>query len=214
MFVSRVFFQRKFALYQYLSVVLISLGVSLFMFLQSNKKKDDVNNSWFGVGLVLFNLFLDGFTNSKQDNLFVKHKALTSKQLMFGMNAASAVWMLLYLLYEGGELYDGLQLLQQHPKILVDVLSFCVAGAIGQIFIFHTLENFGSRTLVTVNVTRKMFSILLSVFWFAHGVNLSQWLAVALVFGGILLESLMKSKAVEVRKEENVTVISKGKKRD
>ena len=184
---------------------MISIGVSLFMAF----KKGEGSNSWFGVGLVIFNLFLDGYTNSKQDNLFVKFKNLTSKQLMFGMNAASAIWMFLYLLYEGHELYDGIVLLENHPLILIDVLLFCIAGAVGQIFIFHTLEHFGSRTLVTVNVTRKMLSILLSVFWFRHGVSVTQWCAVGLVFAGILLESSMKSKSVKKPAEETVLLRKK-----
>eukprot|EP00835_Amoeboradix_gromovi_P001886 NODE_96_length_21330_cov_0.419858.p7 type:complete len:215 gc:universal NODE_96_length_21330_cov_0.419858:15689-15045(-) len=214
MFVSRVFFGRKFALYQYLSVVMISVGVSLFMTFKKQKENEEGSNSWFGIFLVLLNLFLDGFTNSKQDNLFVVHKNLTSKQLMFGMNVSSAVWMILYLIYEQKELNEGLGLLLAHPAILSDVLLFCIAGAVGQIFIFHTLENFGSRTLVTVNVTRKVFSILLSVFWFNHGISGYQWMAVAFVFAGILLESGMKSMAVKVRIEEPVSMEQKKKKRD
>ena len=193
------------------------------MMLSKSKSKEDHANSWFGVALVIFNLLLDGFTNSKQDNLFITFKELTSKQMMFGMNIASAVWMLIYLIYENNELYQGLHTLQQHPAILTDVLLFCVVGAVGQIFIFQTLENFGSRTLVTVNVTRKMFSILLSVFWFSHGVSFEQWVAVVLVFSGILLESGMKSRAVSQRTEEQVMdingnatapLLTKKKKRD
>ena len=216
MFVKRVFYAKKFATYQYVSVVLISLGVSLFMGMKESKKGENIANSWFGVGLVIFNLLLDGFTNSTQDDLFVRFKELTSKQLMFGMNIASAFWMTIYLLYEGEEFRSGIELLKERPVILKDVLLFCIAGSVGQMFIFHTLENFGSRTLVTVNVTRKMFSILLSVFWFSHGIGLNQWLAVVLVFAGILLESGMKSKAIHVPTEESVVVevtLSKTKKK-
>ncbi|KAJ3365855.1 UDP-galactose transporter, partial [Kappamyces sp. JEL0680] len=81
-----------------------------------------------------------------------------------------------------------------HPAIVYDILLYTLAGAIGQCFIFLTLESFGSIVLVTVTVTRKMFSILLSVFWFGHVLTLGQWASVGLVFVAIAWEAAGKSK--------------------
>ena len=39
-----------------------------------------------------------------------------------------------------------------------------------------------------VTVTRKLFTMLLSVFWFDHRLNVGQWISVLLVFVGIGLE--------------------------
>lgn len=52
-----------------------------------------------------------------------------------------------------------------------------------------TLSTFGSLLLVTVTVTRKMLTMMLSVFWFGHSLTSMQWVGVALVFGGIGVEA-------------------------
>nr|KAJ3421742.1 UDP-galactose transporter [Polyrhizophydium stewartii] len=91
------------------------------------------------------------------------------------------------------ELWDAIAFCRRQPAVVFDVVLFGFAGAVGQCFIFHTLERFGAIVLVTVTVTRKMFSILLSVFAFNHRVTLGQWGSVALVFAGIIWESFGKS---------------------
>lgn len=52
-----------------------------------------------------------------------------------------------------------------------------------------TLSTFGSLLLVTVTVTRKMLTMILSVVWFGHSLSSMQWLGVGLVFGGIGIEA-------------------------
>jgi hypothetical protein len=46
-------------------------------------------------------------------------------------------------------------------------------GGLGQLFIFETIQHFGSLTLVMVTVTRKLFTMLLSVIVFEHVLNKS-----------------------------------------
>lgn len=52
----------------------------------------------------------------------------------------------------------------------------------------YTLSTFSSVLLVTVTVTRKMFTMILSVVAFGHRLTHMQWLGVGLVFGGIGVE--------------------------
>lgn len=53
----------------------------------------------------------------------------------------------------------------------------------------YTLSTFSSVLLVTVTVTRKMFTMILSVVAFGHRLTGMQWLGVGLVFGGIGVEA-------------------------
>ena len=55
----------------------------------------------------------------------------------------------------------------------------------------YTLSKFGSLTLVTTTVTRKMFSMVLSVVAFGHSLSMAQWGGIGLVFGGIGGEAYM-----------------------
>ena len=66
-------------------------------------------------------------------------------------------------------------------------------------WIVYTIANFGSVILVTVTVTRKMFTMMLSVVAFGHHLTHMQWLGVGLVFGGIGLEAEIKRRS-EVQK--------------
>lgn len=59
----------------------------------------------------------------------------------------------------------------------------------------YTVANFGSVTLVTVTVTRKMLTMILSVVYYGHSLNHKQWMGVGLVFGGIGFEAYLKRKA-------------------
>src|SRR5690606_35785373 len=91
-----------------------------------------------------------------------------------------------------GELSGALTFCTEHPAVLKDIMLFSLCGAVGQCFIFYTLEQYGSLSLVTVTVTRKLFTILLSVVYYDHELTLGQWGAVALVFSGIGLEAYVK----------------------
>jgi len=55
--------------------------------------------------------------------------------------------------------------------------------------IVYTLATFSSVLLVTVTVTRKMFTMILSVVAFGHRLSEMQWLGVGLVFGGVGVEA-------------------------
>lgn len=67
--------------------------------------------------------------------------------------------------------------------------------------VVYTLSTFSSVLLVTVTVTRKMFTMILSVVAFGHRLSSMQWLGVGLVFGGIGVEAGI-ARREKLRKEE------------
>ncbi|KXT04684.1 hypothetical protein AC578_2114 [Pseudocercospora eumusae] len=111
------------------------------------------------------------------------------------------------------ELSEALTFIQRHPTVGWDILGFAVCGALGQVFICKhaskscvvfaddfavmTLSIFGSLLLVTVTVTRKMLTMILSVVWFGHSLSRMQWLGVGLVFGGIGIEAELSKREKE-----------------
>lgn len=100
-------------------------------------------------------------------------------------STSSGIWSNL----GSGELSAALAFLRRHPAVWRDVLGFAACGAVGQIFIFYALATFSSVFLVTVTVTRKMCTMILSVVAFNHRLSGMQWLGVGLVFGGIGVEA-------------------------
>ena len=113
--------------------------------------------------------------------------------MMLFMNGFSSLMMFGYLILPfTDELSQALSFVRDFPAAIYDIGLFCLCGALGQTFIFFTLEKYGSLSLTMITVTRKLFTILISLFWYGHTVQPSQWVFVSLVFLGIIVESLYK----------------------
>ncbi|KAF2757965.1 UAA transporter [Pseudovirgaria hyperparasitica] len=185
------------------------------------------NTTW-GLLLLGVNLLFDGLTNSTQDYIFTAFRPYGGPQMMCAQNIMSTLLTGAYLLLSplllassthlGGifsssissssesELSAALAFIQRHPQVGWDVLGFAACGAFGQVFIFYTLAHFSSLLLVTVTVTRKMLTMVLSVVWFGHRIQGMQWAGVGLVFGGIGAEGLIqrREKAARARAKKVV----------
>lgn len=202
-----VLYRRKFAGYKYAVVALVTLGIWLFMAFAppspGKKAKGPENSSLIGLLLCLLNLILDGATNSTQDEVFSHfgRKTVSAGQMMLVMNAISALLMSLTLSLplpflstpgQPTQLSTALAFTRKHPEVWRDIVAYALAGAVGQVSIFETLERFGSLTLVSITVTRKLFTMLLSVVVYKHELSKLQWVGVAVVFAGIAIEAREK----------------------
>ncbi|KAK5631993.1 hypothetical protein RRF57_007707 [Xylaria bambusicola] len=214
MFLHITVFRKRYPLYKYMVVAAVTAGVAVFT-LHSGKKgkghggsgSKEKNSAW-GLLLLGINLLFDGLTNSTQDYIFGAFQPYTGPQMMCANNLMSMLVMVAYLVLSpwlvhtgvgewlgmdiagsAGELEDALAFMSRHPRVWSDILGFAACGAVGQVFIFYTLSTFSSVLLVTVTVTRKMFTMILSVVAFGHRLTRMQVLGVGLVFGGISAEA-------------------------
>ena len=221
MFLHLTIFRKRYPLYKYGVVLLVTLGVATFTLHHPGTSKKMMSStksssSLYGILLLSVNLLLDGLTNTTQDHIFACPHLYTrfgGPQMMVSQNLLSTALSCLYLLvmaYLGGFLFStptttttppefssAISFMSRHPDSLKNVLGFATCGAIGQVFIFYTLSRFSSLLLVTVTVTRKMLTMLLSVFWFGHSLYLGQWAGVGLVFGGVAAEAVVQKKEKE-----------------
>ncbi|KAH6998543.1 UDP-Glc/Gal endoplasmic reticulum nucleotide sugar transporter [Ilyonectria sp. MPI-CAGE-AT-0026] len=212
MFLHITIFRKRYPLYKYLVVAAVTLGVAVFTLHSGKKSKksaraDDASTAW-GLLLLGINLLFDGLTNSTQDYIFQSFRPYSGPQMMCANNMMSTLVTGAYLILSpwlvatglgewfgmdvagsAGELTAALDFMSRYPAVWKDVLGFAACGAVGQVFIFYTLSTFSSVLLVTVTVTRKMFTMILSVLAFGHRLTQMQWLGVALVFGGIGVEA-------------------------
>ena len=58
----------------------------------------------------------------------------------------------------------------------------------GQSFIFYTIANFGPLTCSSVTTTRKVFSVLLSIFLHGYDLSNNQKVGLAIACAGIFME--------------------------
>lgn len=173
MLMNVVLYRRKFASYKYLVVALVTIGITSFMFFGKEKKGHKNSggptkaaaSAWgqlIGMGYLLANLLLDGVVNSTQDQIFQTFKP-TGQQMMLHINLfstlISTVLSVLPLPHipvihptDAGELelMYAIEFLKSHPDALKALVQFAITGALGQLFIFETLQHFGSLTLVYV----------------------------------------------------------------
>ncbi|KAI5122466.1 hypothetical protein M0805_008777 [Coniferiporia weirii] len=215
-------YRRRFARHKYVVVALVTAGITMFMGLGAKKgssshanggsSQDAKGSSIIGITYLLINLAIDGATNSTQDEIFDRY-AVTGQQMMLWINVMSTLVNLalglLPLPYipvlhpsEGwsSELANVLAFVKEYPGIVSPLLQFALTGALGQLFIFETLQHFGSLTLVTITLTRKLFTMILSVVVYNHKLTRGQWMGAGVVFAGISVEAWVKRKDVHAKR--------------
>ncbi|KAI3336395.1 solute carrier family 35 member B1 [Xylariaceae sp. AK1471] len=226
MFLHITVFRKRYPLYKYMVVAAVTAGVAVFTLHSGKKGKShgssgatERNSAW-GLLLLGINLLFDGLTNSTQDYIFGAFQPYSGPQMMCANNLMSMAVMVSYLVLSpwlvhtgigewlgmdiggsAGELEDALAFMARYPSVWSDILGFAACGAVGQVFIFYTLSTFSSVLLVTVTVTRKMFTMMLSVVAFGHRLTHMQVLGVGLVFGGIGAEAAI-ARREKMAKEE------------
>lgn len=174
MIMNVLLYRRRFAPHKYLVVLMVTTGITIFMGMGNEKSssKSKTKSSGegaqtpyanlVGISYLLINLALDGATNSTQDEIFARHK-VTGQQMMLWINLfctlLTSVLSVLPLPYipvihpstDGrSELMGALDFVRMHPSIIAPLAQFALTGALGQLFIFETLQHFGSLTLVYV----------------------------------------------------------------
>jgi UDP-galactose transporter B1 len=182
---------------EYMSALAISLGVGFFAIFSSRKAASALQDANAGLGytLVAVNLALDAFTNAKQDHMNMQYKHITPLHMRCWTNFWGALFHGTYMFGFSSNGMEVVRFALKHDAMKLDLLLFCVCGAMGQLFIFWTIKQFGSLVTSIVCTTRKFFSILLSVLVSGTALTVPQWLAVALVFAGLLYKSLVKAAA-------------------
>lgn len=170
MIMNVLLYRRRFAPHKYLVVFMVTTGITVFMGVGDKKsshtpKKANVSEvhpyaNLIGITYLLINLAIDGAVNSTQDEIFVRYQ-VTGQQMMLWINifctAISTVLSILPLPFipvihpsPSGttELATAYNFIRTHPSIIRPLAEFAITGALGQLFIFETLQHFGSLALV------------------------------------------------------------------
>lgn len=69
-----------------------------------------------------------------------------------------------------------------------DVIGISVMNLFGQMFVYYIITKFKQHIAPFVITIRKIFSVIISIFWFSHFIDGMQWLGVAVVFGAALFD--------------------------
>lgn len=178
----------SYTLRQYLSVASIIAGTCM---VSMGKKTSKATSSLLGLSFVALSLSCDGITGGMQGRLKTETKKRGLKvkpyDFMFWTNAFMTI-VAAAIAVCSGELVSGINYCSKNPVILDKILRFGLCSAIGQSFIFYTITNFDALVCTTVTTTRKVFSVLLSIFLKGHAMSAQGWAGIVLASLGILSE--------------------------
>ncbi|KAF1779354.1 UAA transporter [Phytophthora cactorum] len=156
--------RKKYTLRDYICVVVITTGIA----------HAERENSTYGLLLLFLSLTLDGISGPKQEEIAHQLRPSVHQQML-----NTNIWAVVYTALE------GFFFCMENPAILNSVFYFSVCSALGQNFIYFTIQQFSALTCTTITTTRKFFTILFSVVWYGHELSLMSWLGVAVVFIGL-----------------------------
>ena len=128
-----------------------------------------------GCGLVLLALLMDGVYGPYQNKISAEIKKNTGEDLspyhlMFNMNFYQGLFSLLMLgvsagMTEAGEDHELLKVqafVEKHPEIMPMFVSFSLAMALGNVFIYQLQLYYGALVVTTTTTVRKFLSVFAS----------------------------------------------------
>jgi len=182
---------------EYLQVVAI-IGGTAIVNMGKKKSKGGSPSSNLGLAFIVASLILDGITAGFQKRLKESTKAagVSPKpyDFMFWTNLFMALTAV--VIAAGiGEFTTGMAFITANPDIFPMIIKFALCSAVGQSFIFYTIANFDPLVLSTVTTSRKIFSVLLSIFLKGHSLTSMGWSGILLACSGIVSEMRSKAKS-------------------
>ncbi|GFY58171.1 solute carrier family 35 member B1 [Trichonephila inaurata madagascariensis] len=169
--------KKKYPLAKYFYVFMIVVGVCLFVYKDKPATPEaDEGAALLGMGeiLLLISLTLDGITGAIQDRMRAEYQS-KSGHMMYSTNLYST-FILGIAVFVTGEIWGFLQFVEKYPYIIYNMLGFSIMSALGQVFIYLVVSEFGPLLCSIITTTRKFFTVLGSVFLFGNALLPRQWM--------------------------------------
>lgn len=116
MLFGAVYLRKRYSWKQYVRVLLITAGIAVFNLYQKTKKSSNIETSTLGYILLATSLACDGIYGPVLDGLVEKYEVGTY-QLMYGQNAWSVIYSLIFLVVTG-QLIPSYQFITQYPDLM------------------------------------------------------------------------------------------------
>ncbi|XP_071518754.1 adenosine 3'-phospho 5'-phosphosulfate transporter 1 [Panulirus ornatus] len=186
MMMGKIVSSKKYEYYEYVTAVLISFGMTMFL-LGSTESKGNASSSTTLSGIIILVGYMsfDAFTSNWQGELFSQHK-MSSVQMMCGVNLFSCLFTITSLVQQGS-FGISLNFMVAYPAFFWDSLILSICSATGQLFIYYTISIFGPVVFIIIMTIRQGLAILLSCIIYSHPVSVLGILGILLVFTAIFL---------------------------
>lgn len=174
--------------HKYVFTILLVAGVSLFMYDSTKLQKGLKESLWYGEILLTVSLLMDGLCGGIQDR--IRH---TSDPPPFAMMSKTNRYATIFVIIGAlsvNEVTQFISFVNRFPHVLYNIGLLAVMNVIGQSFVYVILTTSGSLSCSFVTTVRKLFSILLSVIFFNHKIEVYQWVGLGVTFGVLFLDTV------------------------
>ncbi len=112
----------------------------------------------------------------------------TANQLFACTNFFSFVFCLCFSIFVERSFVASITFIVNYPLALGYILVIGALQVLGQISIYYIVSNFKQHIFPLISTTRKILTVILSIFVFNHYINQYQWIAIGIVFCGMFYE--------------------------
>jgi len=190
MLMGKLVSRRSYSWSEYVTAVAISAGVFAFLMTSTSvehhaRYSQQASTTVSGLLLLAGYLAFDAFTSNWQAQLFSVYH-VSSLEMMAGVNLFSVLFTTVSLIQQGTFTYAA-AFAARHPVFIVHVLVLSMTSAVGQLFIYYTIAQFGAVTFTIIMIVRQGLAILLSCIVYSHQVHVVGLLGIVVVFAAIFV---------------------------
>uniref|UniRef100_A0A336LWR1 Adenosine 3'-phospho 5'-phosphosulfate transporter 1 n=1 Tax=Culicoides sonorensis TaxID=179676 RepID=A0A336LWR1_CULSO len=203
MLMGKIISRTKYEYHEYLTAVMISIGMVLFLTGSQDESKHSPTTTLTGLFLLTLYLVFDSFTANWQNHIS-KCYSMSSIQLMCGVNLFSVLFTSTSLLLQGGFI-ASVSFSMDHPKFIIDCIVLSLCAATGQLFIYYTLLKFGPIVFTIIMSLRQAVAILLSCIIYKHKIEAFGIFGIFVVFLAISIRFYGSHRLRQIR-QKNETI--------
>ncbi|XP_047338672.1 UDP-galactose/UDP-glucose transporter 2-like [Impatiens glandulifera] len=182
--------RRKYPPHEYISAVLLVIGLILFTLADAQTSPDF---SMIGVVMVSGALIMDSFLGNFQEAIFTMNPQTTQMEMLFCSTVVGMPFLIPPMILTG-ELFKAWTACSQHTYVYGVLVFEAMATFVGQVSVLSLIAIFGAATTAMVTTARKAVTLLLSYMIFTKPMTEQHGTGLILIAMGIVLKLLPENK--------------------
>jgi adenosine 3'-phospho 5'-phosphosulfate transporter B2 len=170
----------------------------------------DMMKSLIGVSLLIMFFACDSFTSQWQTALYKKHANITQTQMMLAGNLVGVMITMCSIVTRWTAVSKSLAYAMANPEVMGRILLLGLSGAMGQFCIYTAIKVLGPLAFTWIMTSRQLFSVLISLVMFGHGVSPVKLMCILTVFAIMSSKQLSRAAPMVVSGCKKCHAYSKG----
>jgi len=159
----------------------------------AKSEMSDFTKFIFGASLLILFFACDSFTSQWQTSLYAKHKNLTKTQMMVCGNLVGLSITLISITAQFGKVRESVAVVMADGAVLGRLVLLGLSAAMGQFCIYTAIKILGPLAFNWIMTTRQLLSVLISLVLFGHGVSVTKFTCIFVVFAIMSAKHLAKA---------------------